>query len=121
MQGYSPKLPLTYDKGDDGHYGLNKTILESIKQNLRMLLLTSPGERIMNPDFGVGLRRYLFSNDNARTREEIQGRIFSQVKKYLGFIQILEVNISPPNDENTLFMRIRYTIPALNVNDELNI
>ena len=63
MQGYSPKLPLVFDKTEDGPYGLNKTILETIKQNLKMLLLTNPGERIMNSDFGVGVRVFLFQQD----------------------------------------------------------
>ena len=61
--GISPKLPLIPDDVD-GPYGLNKTLTESIKQNFRNLMLTIPGERIMIPDFGVGLPRYLFENQN---------------------------------------------------------
>ena len=63
MQGYSPKLPLAYDSTQDGNYALNKTLIDTIRQNLKMLLLTNPGERIMMPNFGVGIRTYLFSED----------------------------------------------------------
>ena len=58
MAGFAPKLPLARDTGDG--FALIKNFENMIKQNLKMLVLTSPGERIMIPDFGVGLRRYLF-------------------------------------------------------------
>ena len=44
MSGLSPKFPLTYS-GADGHYSLNKTYSSMIQQNLKNLVLTSPGER----------------------------------------------------------------------------
>lgn len=123
MQGYSPKLPLLRDVAEDGLYGLNKTLLDTIKQNLKMLLLTSPGERIMDSNFGVGLRSYLFENDSEEVREELENRIYSQVNKYLSFIKIEEVAMSKPdsNNENLLFISLRYRVPTLDVNDELNL
>ena len=57
-KGLSPKLPLTKDPQDG--YALNKEYVELVQQNLKMILLTAPGERIMEPEFGVGLRNYLF-------------------------------------------------------------
>jgi hypothetical protein len=123
MQGYSPKLPLIHDATEDGLYGLNKTILDSVKQNFKMLLLTNPGERIMDSDFGVGIRRFLFEQNVEETRQQLQARIVAQTRKYLNFIKITEINISSPdsNNENLVYVNIRYTVPALNINDELNI
>lgn len=123
MQGYSPKLPLVYDSAEDGLYGLNKTILDTIRQNLKMLLLTSPGERIMDSNFGVGLRKFLFEQDTQELRDSLEGKIYEQVAKYLNFIKIEQIIMSPPdsNQENILFLTIKYSIPSLNVNDELNI
>lgn len=123
MQGFSPKLPLIYDHTDDGVYSLNKTLIETIRQNLKMLLLTSPGERIMDSNFGVGIRKFLFEQDTFSVREELQNRIATQVALYLNFIVIEEIDISPPNsnDENVMFLKIRYKVPSINTNDELNI
>lgn len=123
MQGYSPKLPLAYDYTEDGLYALNKTLVETIKQNLKMLLLTNPGERMMDTQFGIGIRRFLFEQDNRPSREELQGRIAAQVARYLSYITIEEINISEPgrNEENTMFLNIRYSVAALSVEDELNI
>ena len=57
MYGISPKLPVTVDDLD-GHYALTKTIREAIKQNFKNLMFTIPGEKVMDIDFGVGLKRY---------------------------------------------------------------
>ena len=56
LQGISPQLPLVYSH-TDGPYQLNKTLKDVVRQNLKMLILTAPGERIMVPEFGVGLHR----------------------------------------------------------------
>jgi len=60
MSSLSVALPLRYSTTDG--YQMNKTIKRLIKQNLKMLLLTNPGERVMDPTFGVGLSAYLFEN-----------------------------------------------------------
>ena len=46
MAGLSPKLPLTLDPADG--YALNKDLKELSRQNMKMLILTNPGERIIN-------------------------------------------------------------------------
>ena len=60
-KGLSPFLPLTEDN-TDGPYKLNKIIPEVARQNLMMVLLTNPGEKMMDPTFGVGISRFLFEH-----------------------------------------------------------
>ena len=86
MAGFPPKLPLTLDV-DDG-YALTKDLKELAKQNFKNLVLTSPGERIMDPEFGVGIRSYLFENNSVQTQGRIDARVRSQVQKYLPYINI---------------------------------
>lgn len=90
--GLSPKLPLLKDP-EDG-YALNKTYLEMVKQNFKMLVLTSPGERIMYPTFGVGLRNFLFESADQRTYDLIKERILQQTQKYMPFVEIKDIIIS---------------------------
>ena len=47
----------------------------AIKQNLKMLLLTRPGEYPMDPDFGVGMSNYLFSHNSSSFQSAVQSRI----------------------------------------------
>ena len=110
MKVYAPKLPLTLDPTDG--YRLTKTTRENAQQNLKMLVLTSPGERIWEPDFGVGLLNYLFVLDTQFLQDDIRERIRSQVRRYLPFITILGISFGEEvfntTDRNTLAVIINY-------------
>lgn len=115
MAGISPKLPLTRDRQDG--FALNKTVLDSIKQNVKMVVLTSPGERVMDPAFGVGVRRYLFENANANTYGELRATIISQLNKYMPFVNVVDIdfitdqaNVSSGTAVNIV---LRYTVSTL--------
>ena len=56
--GYGPTLPIT--RSDEDGYTLTKEVKEQIKQNFKMLLLTIPGERTFDMNFGIGIKKYLF-------------------------------------------------------------
>lgn len=113
MSNYSPKLPLQID-GSNG-YENNQTIIEVIQQNLKMILLTSPGERVMDPNFGVGMKRFLFEQNNSSTYSIIRARIKRQVQQYMGFLQIHDILFSTEenNDNitaNQLLVTIKFSI-----------
>tara|TARA_Y100001973_G_C4942170_1_gene206163 strand:- start:136 stop:540 length:405 start_codon:yes stop_codon:yes gene_type:complete len=128
-EGLSVSLPLRIDE-IDGAYGINKTFSQMASQNLRMVILTSPGERIMYPEFGVGVRSYLFEQNTSATLEVIRQRIIQQVSTYLPYIELLSVGvINPPApgglpgdvDGTRINISIRYSIPALNIVSDLTI
>ena len=116
--GYSVKLPLTYDE-EDGPYRLTKTLPETVKQNFRNLVLTVPGERVMDPDFGVGIHKLLFENESSQAIDIFKERLYDQVSRYLSFIKIITVDTSMIN--NTLNISIEYYISSLGVNDALSL
>lgn len=115
-RGLSPKLPLSFDPSDG--YALNKEYEEMIKQNLKMLILTNPGERIMLPDFGVGLRRYLFE-PNIETQAQIERRIQSQIQEYMPFVELNEIqfgdDISSDSAVSVLNIRLDFLIKPLDI------
>ena len=100
-QGISPKLPLTYDYVD-GPYRLNKTLGETLKQNFKNLILTSPGERIMEPEFGVGLKRLLFENIDGDVMGEVVARLKEQVNIYMPSINLIAVDFITSDEKPTL-------------------
>ena len=122
MSGISVKLPLAYNH-EDGPYALNKTILDTVQQNFKMLMLTIPGERMMNTDFGVGIQKFLFENDTVELRSKISSRIKSQVSKYMSFIKVRDVIMPDVNEQNNNFLTIsiKYYIEPISMEDVLNI
>ena len=120
LAGISPYVPLTI--GTFG-YKLNKSYVDAIKQNFRNLLLTVRGERIMDPDFGVGLHTYLFQNSTPEVYETIRGKIISQAAKYLPFIRFQEILIGEPTPDyrtttNLVTIKVVYSIEST---DDVNI
>ena len=119
--GISVKLPLRVT-AEDGPYALNKDLVETIKQNFKNLVLTNPGERIMDINFGVGASALLFENYSSDTKERIRARIVEQVKTYMPFLKINSINFDDSSiDANQLFIAINYYISPLNFQDILSI
>jgi phage baseplate assembly protein W len=110
--GFSPKLPLKYDD-TDGPYLSLKTIKDVGKQNLKMIILTNPGERVMDPTFGVGISRYLFNQEGFFDTGIIEQNILSQVAKYIPYVNITNIQIeSDELNNNTKRLKISYFIPS---------
>ena len=61
MSSIGVKLPL--QRSTINGFGMNKEILSVVQQNLKMLILTIPGERTMIPNYGVGLKTFLANDD----------------------------------------------------------
>jgi len=127
MAGLSPKIPLMPDS-IDGFYALNKTIKQVVKQNLKHLLLTIPGERLMIPNFGVGLERYLFEPYSVILEADIEARIRNQVDQFMPHVKIENINFSSPTPEgeasmhtHRLFVGVKYSVPALSIQSLLKL
>jgi hypothetical protein len=118
MAGLAPKLPITQDSGDG--YALLKTMRAAIKQNFKMLILTVPGERVMDPAYGVGMKTYLFGQFDQSTYGDIDLRIREQTKKYMPFVKIQRVSFDAADqDMNRLSVSIKYSIPRIGTTDLL--
>jgi phage baseplate assembly protein W len=92
--GIGPALPLVYDQ-NDGPFRLTKSTKEAVFQNFKNLVMTNPGERVMDPDFGVGIREYLFELESAGFQQDIIARINQQVSKYLpNSVRIVDVRFT---------------------------
>jgi len=125
--GVSVKLPLQVD-ANDGAFKLNKTIADSVKQNFKMLLLTNEGEKIMDSNFGVGLKKELFENFSIETNQNIRQKILQKTSTYLPFIKISNIIINNAEDSleqsidaNELRIEISYEIQPINFLDKLQL
>ena len=120
MASISVRLPLTLD-GTDG-FGMIKTVKKMIRQNLKMLILTNPGERVMEPDFGVGIKQFLFQNASSNVYSQIDSKIREQIDIYIPAVTVQEINFySIEPDSNKVSFRLTYSIPSIAANDLLEI
>ena len=108
--GISVQLPLTKNQRD-GLYTLNQTLKQSVAQNLKMLFYTTPGERVMDINFGIGLRRYLFEPLTDVVKDKLRNRISKQISTYMPFVRINALELIAAPDSN--FLGINYAILLL--------
>lgn len=84
---------------------------EIVAQALRMLLRTSPGERLMRPDYGCALRRYLFAPNTVATRRMIAEEVARSVSRFEDRVDLTGVDVvADAGDPAQLDVTIRYTL-----------
>ena len=106
MYGIGPKLPVSILKTTG--FQTTQTIQENTQQNIKNILLTSPGERVMDPDFGVGVRNYLFENFSEKA--QLISRIQNQIRKYMPFVDIKHLDVTPSPSDHLLDIHLEYTV-----------
>ena len=114
----TPNFPLSFS--DKGGYQKIRTKKQLAKFHLTNLLLTNPGEKISLPDYGVGLRQYLFENIVEDVLSDITINIETQIDTYLSYINLQNVSIVP-TETNSIKITINYNLANSNINDQLNI
>ena len=94
------RFPLDYSP--EGFFYRTKTVLEQSKANLRNLLLTTPGERVFQPNFGCDLRDLLFEQINNETLGGVDNSIRVALDTWLPYVNINDLvivqNESNPNE-----------------------
>ena len=127
---YAPKWPLK--KGTTDIFEMYEDIKDLINYHLKSLLLTSPGEKISDSSYGVGLRRFIFEQYNIGAINDLRSTIASQISFYIPSINVQSIKISEDPDmidAGVLSIYIEYSIPGyinrqtfeLNLNNEQTI
>ena len=87
----------------------------SIEQGLNIVLGTSPGERVMRPEFGCGIWELVMEPNTAQLHGRVQTRVRQALTRWEPRIDVLDVQVvSPPEQKNTLLIRIDYRVRSNN-------
>jgi phage baseplate assembly protein W len=89
--------------------------LQAIYNSLYNLFTTTPGEKILNPDYGMDFRQYLFSQATIEVAENIRDEIYRQVRTYEPRVKLTDVGITIMEDVNEFDISIYYNVPSLNI------
>ena len=82
--------------------------LEKVRQSILIILETEPGERIMRPTFGCGLRRFLMKPNTTSTRAMIRTEVERALTALEPRIQLEEVRVEPGDDPALVLIAIAY-------------
>lgn len=100
----------------NGRGGLEYTSGDSlIEQSILLILSTSPGSRLMHPDFGCGIHDYVFASNSENTRALIASSVERSLTRWEPRIDVLSVRAQSSADaQNTLLIHVDYRIRANN-------
>ena len=101
-------FPLRRDKFND--FAMTKNSLEQAQHNLKNLLLTSPGERAMQPEFGSNIRAICFEQIDKNLPVTIEKEVRNAVEIWLPYINIQEVNtLTEDQDQSKIHVEIKFS------------
>jgi len=106
-------LPFTRSN-TNGYFSPTLTTIDAVKNNIKSLLNTSVGERLLQPSIGLNLKKYLFEPIVEETNLLIEDEIISSFKKWLPFVTIKDLQITSAQDDaigkNTITIKIMFGI-----------
>lgn len=94
---------------------------ESIKQSVKIILRTRKEERIMLPQFGTNLRKYLFEPLNQTVREIIKTEVINALYEWENRIREVEVGFTDTAGNGSLCVTVGYCVAGLNVKDNIQV
>lgn len=102
------KYPFAIDAGG-GRVAEEGDYEAYVRQLIRQVLLTAPGERINRPDFGAGIRRMVFAPNNPATASLTQTLIYQALSRWLSsVIKVEEVAVSAQDE--ILLITVHYMV-----------
>jgi hypothetical protein len=88
---------------------------QAIKNSLTNIFLTTPGQKILSPEFGLDLRRYLFEQVNDFNAFQIQDDILNRLPEMEPRVQVINVVVRPIPDQHEYYITLQINIPSLNI------
>ena len=103
--------PALQNNTSEGGYFSQCYGLTLIRNNLRQLLLCEKGERVMLPDYGMSLQRYIFEPLDETTYELIKMDILRTLKKYFSIVHVISLSVfSSPLQANRSQLAVKLTL-----------
>ena len=87
----------------DYHQGARK-----VRESIELILMTEPGERVMRPDFGCGLRQFLMEPNTVATRSRLERTVTRSLELFEPRINLLEVRATPGDEPSLVNLSIRF-------------
>ena len=88
-----------------------KTTLEAVKQNVLNLCSTETGERVMQPNLGIALKKFLFEPFSEDTVFQIQNVIVESINYWLPFVVVNDIQVKMSDSEkSTMSVSVNFSL-----------
>ena len=104
-----------------GVFTPNYTTQKAIKNNLINFFLTNPGERLGNPQFGGGLRSYIFTQITDNNLDFLKEDVSEKMRTQFPNVNVQELNVLSDPDNNEIMVQMYYSVANTTINDNLEL
>ena len=100
-------ITLPIQKGNGGYFAQSYQTSEQVKSNIKNLILTRKGERLMHPNFGTDLYNTLFNQNTDDLESEIERSIDRAIQEWMPYISVEEILVDQTNtNRDTYFFTV---------------
>lgn len=89
--------------------------VDAVKNSIKNIFLTTPGNKILNPEFGLDLRQFVFEPATLDNGHELQRLIYTKLELFEPRIKLHGVKVIVDGDNNEFTVTIVFSIPTLNI------
>ena len=104
-----------------GVFNSTFTTKDQIKSNLINLLLTTKGERVMNPLFGCDLRKFLFEGITNSNLDSLKNSLLNSIYIFIPEITVIDIILTPNTDYNLIDLTVDYLINISQSPDKITV
>jgi phage baseplate assembly protein W len=97
------------------------TTKDQIKSNLINLLLTSVGERVMNPTFGCELKKFIFEGITDSNLDSLRISLINSISIFIPEITVTDITFDPDEDSNILNLTVEYFLNISETPDQVTV
>ena len=94
---------------------------DAIKNSIRNIFTTKPGQKLLTPDFGSSLEKYLFESVSDGLARVIGNQILDQITTYEPRVEVTNIRVAPQPDLNQYNIEVAYTFLELKTEYTLSI
>lgn len=91
--------------------------IDAIKNSIYNLFMTAPGDKILNPEFGLDLRQFIFEPATANRAILLQRTLYDGIERFEPRILLQSVVVVPDMDNMEYQITITYSVPTLNISN----
>ena len=121
-QFFGVKFPFLADNRRHFYVAANETLADKVKSQLMHIVFTPKGQRIMNPEFGTDLIKFIFDQNDGMTWEAVKMEVSESVTRWSNNLSLRNISVvKNEEDESQIFVRLDYSVTEGNkvTNDSL--
>jgi len=115
-QHFGLKYPFQQNDYQNFFVDVNMTEKDKVRSQILHVIATPKGQRIMNPEFGTDLIRYIFEPSDSESWEGVKNEIMTSVHRYVPNVTLDNIEVVQSEDERgEIYVRVDYSLKVGNL------